>query len=120
METQKRGRPSEGKTGYITVRLSPDERDLVAKNAAAAGASRSEYCRQRALNYEVVARKPALDDAAMRELAAIGNNLNQLAHAANVALKSGAIDAALYAKIDNDLAAIWPQFDRLADEVRAK
>lgn len=61
------------------IRFTPEEWATVQAVAEAAGMSAARYLRSRALGL----RAPRKSDEAIRHLVAIGNNLNQLARAAN-------------------------------------
>ena len=60
------------------IRVSEAERARVEQQAEAAGLSLSAYARQALLHGAVIVRHSAVDPEAVRQLAAIGNNLNQL------------------------------------------
>lgn len=80
---------SERRTATITVQVTPHERaELDARVAAAGIRCLSDFARAAMLGYELHVRDP-LHVPAVRELGAIGNNLNQLAHHANA---TGQID----------------------------
>ena len=63
--------------------VSPSERETLAKRAAEAGVSLSEYVRAAALGYRLDPPRAPITERALQELWAIGNNLNQIAHRAN-------------------------------------
>lgn len=84
------------------VRMTPAELAYVEEQAAAAGLPVSDYVRRRALGGRVAGRRAQADDRALYELNRIGNNLNQIAHAANIGRAvegrlSDAIDQLLHA-----------------------
>ncbi len=60
------------------VRVTETELNAIKQRAADAGLSASEYRRRALLNTVVVVQENAVDIAAVRQLSAIGNNLNQL------------------------------------------
>lgn len=62
------------------IRFTPEEWDTIQKAAALAGMSAARYLRSRALG----TRAPRKADEAIRQLTAVGNNLNQLARSANL------------------------------------
>lgn len=64
------------------VRFTPDEWAAVQTAALAAGMNAARYLRSRALGTRARDRK---SDEAIRQLIAVGNNLNQLARSANIA-----------------------------------
>jgi hypothetical protein len=81
----------ERRSTSINFQLTPTERKQIEAAAKAAGARLSEYARELCLRRSTVAaiiagvsRNPE-GRALLRELAAIGNNLNQLARIANTA-----------------------------------
>jgi hypothetical protein len=80
---------SERRTATVTVQLTPTERATLDERVAAAGIRcLSDFARAAMLGRRLYARDP-LREPALRELFAIGNNLNQLARHANA---TGQID----------------------------
>lgn len=84
------GRPrlaaDERRTDALRVRLTPDERAHIEARAAQAGLPLSEFAR-RAITGAKIAPPPtgeAVPPALLAELGRIGNNVNQIAHAANI------------------------------------
>jgi hypothetical protein len=81
----------ERRTTSINFQLTPSERRQIEAAAKAAGARLSEYTRELCLRRSTVAaiiagvRRNPEARVLMRELTAIGNNLNQLARIANTA-----------------------------------
>ena len=73
-----------GRTTRIPVRLRPDENATVRERAHACGMTLARYMRETALGAVPKARPRLAEMEAIRELARIGNNLNQLAHVANL------------------------------------
>jgi len=73
---------SERRTATVTVQVTPTERAELDERAEAAGVRMSDYIRAAALGYRLTVRHP-ITERAVAELAAIGNNLNQLARRAN-------------------------------------
>ena len=65
----------------IRFRVSQEERVAIKAKAAAQSQSLTDFLRQRALNYRL--RKSPDERERIRQLARIGNNLNQLARWAN-------------------------------------
>lgn len=102
----------------VPVRLCSDERETLGRKATAAGVSISNFIRQAALGLELKPRLPSLDAAALRELSAIGNNLNQLARALNGSAASASIDAVLIANLRRQLDAIHTAMQEICREVR--
>lgn len=72
------------RTTRIPVRLRPDENAIVRARAHACGMTLARYMRETALGAVPKARPRLAEMEAVRELARIGNNLNQLAHVANL------------------------------------
>ena len=66
------------------VRVSTNDFHIVKAMAKHLGLSLTEYQRQMILNGKVVERVSPKHMAIYRQLAGIGNNLNQLAHQANI------------------------------------
>lgn len=67
----------------ITLRLNADEYTHLRKQVEATGLKMEPLLRQLILGVELRPRPPDEYAALLRELAAIGNNVNQLAHQAN-------------------------------------
>ena len=90
MPRYKKDYAGERRTTSVNFQLTPSEREQIEKAATEAGARLSEYvrelCLRRLTAAPVVAgtsRNPTAH-ALMRELTAIGNNLNQLTRIANI------------------------------------
>ncbi len=104
-----RDHATERRTAFLGIQLTPTERSELNAAAARQGARPSAYAR------EVIFRRSAAIVAAtrrnpeaaglLRELSAIGNNLNQLAHRANTARQIKA-ETALLAALDLHRQAI--------------
>lgn len=69
------------RTTTFTVRVTPEELQAINAQVQASGLSKSEIARRAIFGLDVKTRKPVIDTVAMRELAAIGNNLNQIVKA---------------------------------------
>ena len=67
----------------ITLRLSADEYSHLKQQAEATGLKREPLLRQLIMGVNLRPRPPDSYAALLRELSAIGNNINQLAHQAN-------------------------------------
>jgi hypothetical protein len=65
----------------IRFRVSPEEKNAIEEKASARSQTLTDFLRQRALNYRL--RKSQDEKERIRQLARIGNNLNQLARWAN-------------------------------------
>ncbi len=65
----------------IRFRVSPEEKTAIEEKASARSQTLADFLRQRALNYRL--RKNQDEKERVRQLARIGNNLNQIARWAN-------------------------------------
>jgi Bacterial mobilisation protein (MobC) len=70
-------------TRAMLVRFTPAEFQAVRERAQVCGLAMARYVRETALGAVPRARQHHATDEALRQLARIGNNLNQLAHVAN-------------------------------------
>lgn len=68
----------------ILVRLSEKEKIYVQTQAANAALKTETYCRKVLLDHEVKPKQPADITKLLDEIKAIGNNINQIAHRANL------------------------------------
>ena len=66
------------------VRVNENERNAIKSKAQEAGLSVSEYQRRALLDCMIVTRDNVIDFKAVRQLSAIGNNLNQLTRKAHI------------------------------------
>lgn len=94
---------------WIKVRTTTEERHEWQELASGVGVSLSDLIRSKVNSTRIRCRRepPPADPALLRELAKIGNNLNQLAHAAN--RRQPATATALLSRlieVDRELAAI--------------
>lgn len=71
------------KVARFEMKMSFDELEKLKRDSAKAGISKSEYVRRLIMNYIVKERPDDRFYEVMRQLTAIGNNLNQIAHKAN-------------------------------------
>lgn len=69
----------------VTFRLTPAEYESLVAKAAIAGLSREAFLRDLLEGCQIRPRPPDSYKDLARELAAIGNNINQIAHLANSA-----------------------------------
>ncbi len=82
--TRRKKAEDEARNKIVAVRMNELEYEMVSDRAEEAGMTRSEYLRQKAvfgkvdIHYHIVADFKKLDGL-LRELSAIGNNLNQIA-----------------------------------------
>jgi hypothetical protein len=90
---------SERRTATVTVQLTPSERADLDARVAAGGVRLSDYARAALLGFSITKTEP-VDAAALRELWAAGNNLNQLARHANAT-------AELDTQALNDALRLW-------------
>ncbi len=67
----------------LTLRLSEKQYRHLRKNADAAGMKMEPYMRNLIMGHEVKPHPPEAYRGLLRELSAIGNNINQIAHIAN-------------------------------------
>ena len=67
----------------LTVRLTPKEHEHLKKEADKCDLKMEPYIRKLIAGYEVKARPPNEYVTLIREINAIGNNINQIAHIAN-------------------------------------
>jgi hypothetical protein len=92
---------SERRTARLSVKLTPTEQQALAAHAASQGATPSTFARELIFRRSaaVVAATRRNPEAAelLRELSAIGNNLNQLAHRANETRRIASENALLVA-----------------------
>lgn len=108
----------EQRTSRIELRLTPDEKDAWENKAVALGINLSDLIRHAVDGTKPRNRKRIdVDPALLRQLAQIGNNLNQLARWAN--RDKGNVDAlaviARLIEIDRELAALRLSLGGVAD-----
>lgn len=95
-------------TGIFSTRLEGDDYKQVMAEIESSGLTRSEFLRQAAIRRQstiVAVSKKTNDDQRYKIflLKKASNNVNQLAHQANVAHKSGKISEALYLEMLSNL-----------------
>ena len=83
----------------VRVRYTQEHRDMHQKKADKAGLSLSEYLRQSGDNAEIFIKDNSINIRVIGELNRFGNNINQLAKAANKANLSGKVSDNLYLQI---------------------
>lgn len=66
------------------IRLTPGEDDAIRLRAEQAGLSVSEYVRRMAITGKIVPKESAVDVEAVRQLLAVGRNLNQLTRSGHI------------------------------------
>ncbi|WP_435171693.1 MobC family plasmid mobilization relaxosome protein [Falsirhodobacter sp. 1013] len=102
----------------IEIRTTPEDKERWQKIAASKGVSLSELVRVTLDSQRLRKRRdpPKVDPDLLRELARIGNNLNQLARAANRRQPVPAAALLLQLiEIDRELAAVRAAHERPAD-----
>lgn len=102
----------------IEIRTTPEDKERWQKIAASKGVSLSELVRVTLDGQRLRKRRdpPKVDPDLLRELARIGNNLNQLARAANRRQPVPAAALLLQLiEIDRELAAVRAAHERPAD-----
>jgi hypothetical protein len=72
---------ADSRVAFIKLRVTPEEKKVIAAKAEAQGLTVADFIRQRALDYRL--RQTPLEKERVRRLARIGVNLNQLARWAN-------------------------------------
>ena len=96
----------------ITVRCTVDERDKIKSRAESHSLSLSDFILRSALGKKIVVIN-GLDDV-IRQMKAIGNNINQLARAVN----EGKVNAVNFDAVHRDLYALYGQIGKLIGEVK--
>lgn len=77
------GRPSQDRTKPVTVRFTTFEHQQLMEACQASGRSASDLIRETAAGIQIHARPLAINAELLKELAAWGNNLNQIAYKLN-------------------------------------
>jgi len=103
------------RTRAMLVRFTPAEIEAVRERARACGRPVARYAREVLLGATPRARRNTSADEALRQLARIGNNLNQLAHIANATER-----LPIEAKVDTVLAELMAVASRIAGDVEAR
>ena len=96
----------------ITVRCTVDERDKIKSRAESHSLSLSDFILRSALGKKIVVVN-GLDEV-VRQMKAIGNNINQLARAVN----DGRVNAVNFDAVHRDLYALYGQIGKLIGEVK--
>ena len=96
----------------ITVRCTVDERDKIKARADSHSLSLSDFVLRSALGKKIVVINGI--DEVIRQMKAIGNNINQLARAVN----EGRINAVNFDAVHRDLYALYGQIGKLIGEVK--
>ncbi len=82
-------KPEREKRQIFSIRLSPTERQTIEAKADLAGMKLGEYIRATALEQKIPRSVPTINREFYIELIRIGNNINQIARAVNIAIKKG-------------------------------
>ena len=109
-----------GRIHDFSMRLSSDEHEKLAANAAVSGVTMSSFMRSMMLDYLSSNRRPdglvsALSGLS-RELAAVGNNLNQIAHLMNA---TGTSDASDVTRSREDIDTLKANIRAVMHDIRA-
>ncbi|MBE3637216.1 plasmid mobilization protein [Mangrovicoccus algicola] len=87
----------------LELQLHDAERSEIVRRAKAAGLCAATFCRFAALGYPMPAKRFDIEAEAVAALNRVGNNLNQIAKAAN---KSGRLDAAHERQLSHAVAQV--------------
>ena len=82
-------KPKPKRTRMVRIRFTEDEYAAVSQKAIASSLTLSELVRRAALEKPLPQPKSEIEIATYEQLAKLGNNVNQLAKAANTAVKMG-------------------------------
>jgi ubiquitin len=82
------------------TRVTQEERDTIKDRARKAGLTQSEYQRRACLDGKIIVHDTGLRVAAVRELSAIGNNLNQLTRKTHI---HGAYEREIFERVITSL-----------------
>lgn len=93
-----------------SLRANSAERKAIEARRARTGLSMSAYLRAMAINGSIVQRAPLADNELVRALAAIGNNMNQIARVANA---TGQLDDRLIERLREALDRNQAVIERL-------
>ena len=96
----------------ITVRCTEDERDKIKARAAQHNLKLSDYVLRSALGKKIVVANGL--DVVVRQLKALGNNVNQIARAVN----EGRVQAVQLWEVQGTLYAIYGRLGEILREVR--
>lgn len=96
----------------ITVRCTEDERDKIKARAAQHGLKLSDYVLRSAMGKRIVVAN-GLDEV-VRQLKALGNNVNQIARAVN----EGRLQAVQLGEVRQALYSIYGRLGEILREVR--
>ena len=102
--------PDERRSEKIEGRVTPQEKLGFLEQCEAAGMTEAEFVRRRCLGYQVPPARPLVDQRLLRELNAIGNNVNQL----TFAMHTDRAFMEAWGPIAEQLAAV---LDKIAEEL---
>jgi len=100
------------KTEIISMRVTPEQREIIEEKAYSSYRTPSMYLRDCALDKKIIVVK-GIDEVA-NELRKIGNNLNQIAREVN----SGYLYEVNLTATREELKRIWQSLNSLTQEVR--
>ena len=100
------------KTEIISMRVTPEQREIIEEKAYSSYRTPSMYLRDCALDKKIIVVK-GVDEVA-NELRKIGNNLNQLTRAVN----SGYVREVDLTATREEVAKIWQSLNSLRQDVR--
>ena len=95
----------------FNVRFAEPEAQALHRLSLESGLNESTVLRQLVLGGQVKGRAPEEYRRLLRELSAIGNNVNQIAHIANAA---GTVSPAQVEEVRQELSKIWECVEELA------
>jgi len=90
----------------LSLRLNQKQHEYLKKQAAISGLKLEPYIRKLIMNKEILPRPPDEYIKILRELSAIGNNVNQLARRAN---GIGVIEVLEVTKLREELNRLWQE-----------
>ena len=100
------------KSEILKFRVTPEEKEIITRKALSSYRLLSRYLRDCALDKKIIVINGI--DTVAEELRRIGNNVNQIARAAN----SGYVSAVDLAETREELKAIWRSLNSLARDAR--
>lgn len=98
------------KTARLSLRITAEDKLCITQKAREMRLSVAEWLIRAALDREILPPRSVWDHASINQLSRIGNNLNQLAHSANMGLL---VEDGLLREIGSELRALR----RLLDDI---
>lgn len=98
------------KTARLSLRITPKDKRSISQKAKDLRLSVADWLIRAALDREILPPRSVWDRRSIHQLSRIGNNLNQLAHSANMGLL---VDDAALRDIALELRALRGQLDDL-------